>query len=101
MHMNVLLIWHYKTAEIIYPITLGEALFLFCRQKLSVSTIFGSDNLKLSMSKLLLALLSEQILAQLLNQHFWSPKIVGVTFGPFENVGPTKEPKVGPTFLRA
>ena len=74
---------------------MGEALFLFCWAKVLGPTIFGSDNLKLLVLELLLALLSEQLLAHLLGLHFWAPKTVGVTFGPF--VGPTNGPKVPPT----
>ena len=60
-----------------------EAIFLFCWAKVLGLTIFGSDNIKLLVLELLLALLSEQLLAHLLGLHFWAPKTVGVTFGPF------------------
>ncbi len=58
-------------------------------------TIFGSDNLKLSVLELLLALLLEQLLAHLLDLHFWALKTVGATNGP--KVPPTEGPKFIPT----
>ena len=51
---------------------IGEALFLFCWAKVLGPTIFGSENLKLLVFELLLALLLEQLLVHLLELHFWA-----------------------------
>ncbi len=56
--------WIYLTKKA--SLTHWEALFLFCWAKVLGPTIFGSDNLKLLVFELLLALLSEQLLAHLL-----------------------------------
>ena len=53
----------------VITLNVGEARFLFCWAKVLGPTIFGSNNVKLLMFELLLALLSEQFLAHYSSQH--------------------------------